>query len=103
MSRRSGQRDLSKTPPAGPALFKCWAPCEPLGGGISSRRPDTLPNVRVISIPIYGAIPAGQPIDATQEQEGCVLMDVETLGIKPTARTFRFASQGRFHDRQKYC
>jgi repressor LexA len=46
------------------------------------------PRPRVVSIPIYGAIPAGRPTDAAQEQEGCVMMDVDTLGIKPTARTF---------------
>src|SRR5689334_28839 len=37
----------------------------------------------VISVPIYGAIPAGRPDEAAQEQEGCVLIDVDTLGIKP--------------------
>ena len=45
-------------------------------------------------MPIYGAIPAGRPVDATQEQEGCVLIDVDTLGIKPTARTFGLKVQG---------
>jgi repressor LexA len=62
--------------------------------GLPSRRPDALPNVRVVSIPIYGAIPAGQPLDAIQEQEGCVLIDVDTLGIKPTARTFGLRVKG---------
>ena len=49
---------------------------------------------RVVSVPIYGAIPAGPPADATQEEEGCVLIDVETLGIKPTARTFGLKVRG---------
>ncbi len=49
---------------------------------------------RVVSVPIYGAIPAGRPEDATQEEEGCVLIDVETLGIKPTARTFGLKVHG---------
>lgn len=49
---------------------------------------------RVVSVPIYGAIPAGLPADATQEEEGCVLIDVETLGIKPTARTFGLKVRG---------
>src|SRR5262245_42893588 len=43
---------------------------------------------RVVSIPIYGAIPAGTPQDTAQEEEGCVLIDVGTLGFKPTSRTF---------------
>ena len=54
----------------------------------TTRRP------RVVSIPIYGTIPAGVPIDAAQEDEGCVLIDVETLGIKPSTRTFGLKVQG---------
>src|ERR1051325_3607146 len=49
---------------------------------------------RIVSVPIYGSIPAGLPQDATQEQEGCVLIDVETLGIKPSARTFGLKVRG---------
>jgi len=49
---------------------------------------------RILSVPIYGSIPAGLPIDAAQEDEGCVLIDVETLGIKPTARTFGLKVRG---------
>jgi repressor LexA len=49
---------------------------------------------RVVSVPIYGIIPAGLPEDTAQEDEGCVLMDVETLGIKPTARTFGLKVRG---------
>jgi repressor LexA len=49
---------------------------------------------RIVSVPIYGSIPAGRPEDATQEEEGCVLIDVETLGIKPTARTFGLKVHG---------
>src|SRR5437870_11131536 len=49
---------------------------------------------QVASVPIYGAIPAGRPLDATQEEEGCVLIDVNTLGIKPTARTFGLKVRG---------
>jgi repressor LexA len=49
---------------------------------------------RVVPIPIYGSIPAGLPQEGTQEEEGCVLMDVETLGIKPSARTFGLKVRG---------
>ncbi|MGA2659394.1 MAG: transcriptional repressor LexA [Verrucomicrobiota bacterium] len=49
---------------------------------------------RILSVPIYGSIPAGFPIDAAQEDEGCVLIDVETLGIKATARTFGLKVRG---------
>jgi repressor LexA len=52
------------------------------------------PRPQVVSVPIYGSIPAGLPQDATQDDEGCVLIDVETLGIKPSARTFGLKVQG---------
>jgi len=49
---------------------------------------------QVVSVPIYGAIPAGLPQDTAQEEEGCVLIDIETLGIKPTARMFGLKVRG---------
>lgn len=52
------------------------------------------PNSQIMSVPIYGTIPAGRPVDATQEQESCMLIDVDSLGIKPTARTFGLKVQG---------
>jgi repressor LexA len=52
------------------------------------------PRPQVVSIPILGAIPAGRPADAAQEQEGCVLIDVDTVGIKPTSRTFGLKVRG---------
>jgi len=52
------------------------------------------PRPRVVSVPIYGTIPAGRPEDAAQEEEGCVLIDVDTLGIKPTTRTFGLKVHG---------
>src|SRR5262249_50492494 len=32
------------------------------------------PRPQVVSVPIYGSIPAGRPQDATQDDEGCVLI-----------------------------
>ena len=49
---------------------------------------------QVVPVPIYGVIPAGFPKEATQEEEGCVLIDVNTLGIKPSARTFGLKVRG---------
>lgn len=49
---------------------------------------------RVVSVPIYGSIPAGPPGDASQEEQGCVLIDVDTLGIKPSTRTFGLKVRG---------
>jgi len=48
----------------------------------------------IVSIPIYGSIPAGPPNDDSQENDGCVLVDVNTIGIRPTARTFGLRVRG---------
>ena len=61
---------------------------------VDPNRPKDRFRPRVVSVPIYGSIPAGPPEDTTQEEEGCVLIDVETLGIKPTARTFGLKVRG---------
>jgi repressor LexA len=52
------------------------------------------PRPQVVSVPIYGSIPAGLPQDTAQDEEGCVLIDIETLRIKPSARTFGLKVQG---------
>jgi repressor LexA len=49
---------------------------------------------RVVDIPLFGAIPAGFARDQRQEAEGCVSIDVDTLGLKPTARTFALEVRG---------
>lgn len=49
---------------------------------------------RVADIPIYGSIPAGFADDRKQEAKGCVSIDIETLGIKPTPRTFALQVRG---------
>jgi repressor LexA len=48
----------------------------------------------LVDIPIFGAIPAGRPDDRRQEARGCISIDVETLKIKPTTRTFALEVRG---------
>ena len=48
----------------------------------------------VVDIPIYGTIPAGFAEEQKQQAEGCISVDVETLGIRPTARTFALQVRG---------
>ncbi|MGB9603557.1 MAG: transcriptional repressor LexA, partial [Limisphaerales bacterium] len=48
----------------------------------------------VVEIPIYGAVPAGFPRERFQEVQGCVSIDIETLGFKPTSRTFALEVRG---------
>jgi repressor LexA len=49
---------------------------------------------RVADIPLYGAIPAGFAEAREQEAKGCISLDVGTLGIKPTPRTFALEVRG---------
>ncbi|MFM8763669.1 MAG: LexA family protein, partial [Spartobacteria bacterium] len=50
---------------------------------------------RLISeIPILGAIPAGRPLAESEQREGCVRVDLDTLGIPKNARTFALKVRG---------
>jgi repressor LexA len=49
---------------------------------------------RIADIPVYGSIPAGYGEDRVQEAEGCVSVDVESIGIKPTRYTFALRVTG---------
>ena len=48
----------------------------------------------VADIPLYGAIPAGFAEEQKQQAEGCLSVDVESLGVRPTARTFALQVRG---------
>jgi repressor LexA len=49
---------------------------------------------QVVDIPLFGTIPAGYSEEQKQEAEGCISVDVGTLGIRPTARTFALQVRG---------
>lgn len=49
---------------------------------------------RVVEIPVYGSIPAGRPEDRQQEAQGCISIDIETIGVRPGPRTFALEVQG---------
>ena len=42
----------------------------------------------IVAIPIFGSIPAGIAENKSQEVEGCVSVDVNTLGFRPSTHTF---------------
>jgi len=48
----------------------------------------------VVHVPVFGSVPAGFAAEKTQEPEGCISIDVETLGIRPTAKTFALRVRG---------
>lgn len=48
----------------------------------------------VKDVPVFGEIPAGAPEERLQDAEGCLSVDIESLGVKSTARTFALQVQG---------
>jgi repressor LexA len=49
---------------------------------------------RIVDIPLYGSIPAGLPQAREQDAEGCVSVDVESIGYKPTRNAFALRVTG---------
>jgi len=49
---------------------------------------------RIVDIPVFGSIPAGFADKREQETKGCVSIDIGTLGIKPSPRTFALEVRG---------
>jgi len=49
---------------------------------------------RIVDIPLFGYIPAGLPQTREQEAEGCVTVDVETIGYKPSRNAFALRVAG---------
>ena len=49
---------------------------------------------RIVDIPLFGSIPAGLPETREQDAEGCVTVDVESVGFKPTRNTFALRVTG---------
>ena len=49
---------------------------------------------RIVDIPLFGSIPAGLPQSREQEAEGCVSVDIASIGFKPTRNTFALRVTG---------
>jgi repressor LexA len=49
---------------------------------------------QIVDIPVFGAIPAGLPQTREQEAEGCVSVDIESIGFKPTRNSFALRVTG---------
>jgi repressor LexA len=56
--------------------------------------PEELDREEILDIPIYGQIAAGMAQDAQPEREGCVSIDISSLGIPRSARTFALRVRG---------
>lgn len=49
---------------------------------------------RIRDIPLFGSIPAGFAREREQEAEGCVSVDIESIGFKPTRYSFALRVTG---------
>ena len=49
---------------------------------------------RIADIPLYGSIPAGFSDDREQQPDGCISVDVASIGFKPTRNTFALRVAG---------
>lgn len=49
---------------------------------------------RVVDLPVYGSIPAGRAEERFQEARGCVSIDIQSLGIRPSATAFALEVRG---------
>jgi repressor LexA len=49
---------------------------------------------RVVDIPLYGSVPAGFAQNREQEAEGCVSVDIQSIGFNPTRNTFALRVTG---------
>ena len=49
---------------------------------------------RIADVPLFGAVPAGPPEVREPEAAGCVSVDVDSLGFKPTRNTFALRVTG---------
>jgi repressor LexA len=48
----------------------------------------------IVDIPLFGSIPAGFGAERVQDADGCVSVDMTTLGFKPGPRTFALRVTG---------
>ena len=49
---------------------------------------------RIVDIPLFGTIPAGLPQAREQDAEGCVSVDINSIGFKPTRNAFALRVTG---------
>ena len=56
--------------------------------------PEQLAREHIVDIPIYGQIPAGMGSDAAPDPEGCLSVDVQTLGVSLRDKAFALRVRG---------
>jgi repressor LexA len=68
---------------------KGWLAREPgIARGLRLAQPWGGSRSRIAHVPLFGSIPAGFSRDREQDADGCVSVDVESIGFKPTRNSF---------------
>jgi len=56
--------------------------------------PEELEREEIMDIPLYGNIAAGMAQDVQPEKDGCVSIDVASVGVRPSTRVFALRVRG---------
>ncbi len=56
--------------------------------------PEEMEREEIVDIPIYGSIAAGMAQDVDAEKDGCLSIDISSLGVNGNARTFALKVRG---------
>jgi len=56
--------------------------------------PEELGREEIVDVPVYGMIPAGMPDGTEPEADGCISVDVASLGVPRNSRTFALKVRG---------
>jgi len=56
--------------------------------------PEEMEREEIVDIPVYGSIAAGMAQDVDTEKEGCLSIDIRSLGLRGNARTFALKVRG---------
>lgn len=62
-----------------------------------------LPRPVIAEIPLFGSIPAGFGDDREQQPDGCVSVDIASIGFKPTRNTFALRVVGDSMEGKHIC
>ncbi|MFC4991219.1 transcriptional repressor LexA [Rubritalea tangerina] len=56
--------------------------------------PEELDREEIVDVPVYGSIAAGMGETQEQQQDGCISIDIRSLGLPRNARTFALKVRG---------
>ncbi len=55
---------------------------------------DSLDREEIVDVPIYGSIPAGYSDDTQPESEGCLSVDIRSMGVSPRTKPYALRVRG---------